>query len=115
MAEIAHSCNCFVKLLLHSIISVLPNGGNAHAVDFLHLGKLHSIISVLPNGGLRTPLRSAASRSAALDNISATEWRRIRTSGIVGTVQDALDNISATEWRFFKNLSHEGYVVRCTR
>ena len=39
---------------------------------------LHSIISVLPNGGRRFAAGRRCLR-AALDNISATEWRSRRT------------------------------------
>ena len=37
--------------MLHSIISVLPNGGDVVGAKNLCEVKLHSIISVLPNGG----------------------------------------------------------------
>ena len=35
----------------------------------------------------------------ALDDISATEWRRLRSCGRRGGLLVALDDISATEWR----------------
>ena len=58
---------------LHSIISVLPNGGQKGR-KFGGCLLLHSIISVLPNGGYKGILRLSPN-DAALDNISATEWR----------------------------------------
>ena len=49
--------------LLHSIISVLPNGDMRSGASLLGGAELHSIISVLPNGDLfisstRTPASS---------------------------------------------------------
>ena len=37
--------------------------------------KLHSMMSVLPNGGVSSHHIAAAPLSAALDDVSATEWR----------------------------------------
>ena len=60
---------------------------------------LHSIISVLPNGGPRERLPLIPTDTAALDNISATEWRCRYATTAGACCQAALDNISATEWR----------------
>ena len=60
--------------LLHSMISVLPNGGIIRARSAACL-QLHSMISVLPNGGKISHVFRHSSLSVALDDISATEWR----------------------------------------
>ena len=51
------------SLELHSIISVLPNGGFGYHRRLRVVDELHSIISVLPNGG-------ATDQQSAILNIS---------------------------------------------
>ena len=58
---------------------------------------LHSMMSVLPNGGLQDRSHPSACR-AALDDVSATEWREIPVFHRV-QIRAALDDVSATEWR----------------
>ena len=61
-------------------------------------------------------LADKGSKTAALDDVSATEWRRKRSTSSSSTgIAAALDDVSATEWR--NNLA--GKVIanywRCTR
>ena len=60
---------------LHSMMSVLPNGGG---VMIPRMGRdvkgLHSMMSVLPNGG-SSAITAFSAALAALDDVSATEWR----------------------------------------
>ena len=80
------------------MMSVLPNGGssvNAEAAT----PPLHSMMSVLPNGGLPTSDCSTCNL-AALDDVSATEWRLNSSPRWPMTFTAALDDVSATEWRF---------------
>ena len=83
---------------LHSMMSVLPNGGKRVAPALALQSTLHSMMSVLPNGGLpAAPLPVLP--SAALDDVSATEWRCPQNLRIFYGLYAALDDVSATEWR----------------
>ena len=75
---------------------------------------LHSMMSVLPNGG-RSFSISVTKLSAALDDVSATEWRRGRVE--CGDAADgaALDDVSATEWRLSRCRRAVGCAWCCTR
>ena len=59
---------------------------------------LHSMMSVLPNGGPIALLGSLIT-SAALDDVSATEWRPYDEWQEKYGDSAALDDVSATEWR----------------
>ena len=57
------------------------------------------MMSVLPNGGCQAISLLASSGSAALDDVSATEWRRPVRHTQLPIHHAALDDVSATEWR----------------
>ena len=59
------------------MISVLPNGGFLLFFESQLHARLHSMISVLPNGGATTAGTFSDPLNVALDDISATEWRKI--------------------------------------
>ena len=56
------------------------------------------MMSVLPNGG-RVLCASKRHESAALDDVSATEWRETDLAERERIAAAALDDVSATEWR----------------
>ena len=55
-------------------MSVLPNGGHKGCALIRKRYRLHSMMSVLPNGGVANA-RLLHRATAALDDVSATEWR----------------------------------------
>ena len=57
------------------------------------------MMSVLPNGGDWRRRFGRWCRAAALDDVSATEWRSIGLPGRSSHLAAALDDVSATEWR----------------
>ena len=59
------------------MMSVLPNGGLLRGHNIRRSQTLHSMMSVLPNGGLFRASTTPAHAAAALDDVSATEWRRL--------------------------------------
>ena len=60
---------------------------------------LHSMTSVLPNGGAPPQRRVRPAQPVALDDVSATEWRTLFGDRGAATRAVALDDVSATEWR----------------
>ena len=56
------------------------------------------MMSVLPNGG-STEALAPMHMEAALDDVSATEWRFSHPFLRGGRGKAALDDVSATEWR----------------
>ena len=75
-------------------------------------GRLHSMISVLPNGGGLKLAKPAPAQEVALDDISATEWRRPSQSPVGACWQVALDDISATEWRHRRRIPRLKRILR---
>ena len=57
------------------------------------------MMSVLPNGGLSKFSIAFPKSYAALDDVSATEWRIKRHPHLLRQTPAALDDVSATEWR----------------
>ena len=57
------------------------------------------MMSVLPNGGFLWFFLSSFLSSAALDDVSATEWRPTLLPLPHPKKHAALDDVSATEWR----------------
>ena len=88
------------QIELHSMMSVLPNGGGRKYRLSKRERPLHSMMSVLPNGGVQVQPNLKTSVAAALDDVSATEWRRKPGQHHSrAMVAAALDDVSATEWR----------------
>ena len=75
---------------------------------------LHSMMSVLPNGG-RRGWRGCWRWRAALDDVSATEWRKVMTEQITMKILAALDDVSATEWRLIPRPVPIVKATSCTR
>ena len=87
------------KVLLHSMTSVLLNGGAASKKTPQRSCSLHSMTSVLLNGGLPPLLRIRQRLAVALDDVSVTEWRlNFRVLPSLSVIV-ALDDVSVTEWR----------------
>ena len=72
------------------------------------------MMSVLPNGGQPVLDLKLPDMSAALDDVSATEWRVLVPLNVSLPPDAALDDVSATEWRIHTRLSIE-IASSCTR